>query len=83
MASRLRETSIQKEDGEWILPNAYDVYEDYMESTGDEIRLPKAAIEYIKDHGMNRISTFVPHFVPHLHSGSSNKNSGVSAKAGS
>lgn len=83
MASRLRETTIQKEDGEWILPNAYDVYEDYMESTGDEIRLPKAAIEYIKDHGMNQNSTFVPHFVPHLHSGSSNKNSGVSAKAGS
>lgn len=83
MASRLRETSIQKEDGEWILPKASDVYEDYMNSTGDEIRLPKAALEYIKDHEMNRISTFAPHFAPHLFLDSSNTNSGVSANAGS
>ena len=83
MASRLRETSIQKEDGTWILPTAADVYEDYMESTGDEIRLPKAALEYLKAHQMNLKSEFVPHFVPHLLLGSSDKNSGVSAHAGS
>lgn len=79
MASRLRETSIQKEDGTWILPTAADVYEDYMESTGDEIRLPKAALEYLKAHQMNLKSEFVPHLLL----GSSDKNSGVSAHAGS
>ena len=50
MASRLHETSIRKLDGEWILPTAADVYEDYMLSTGSEIRLPKAAEAYLRMH---------------------------------
>ena len=83
MASRLRETSIQKEDGAWILPTAADVYEDYMESTGNEIRLPKAALEYLKAHQMNLKSEFVPHFAPHLFLHASSENAGVSAHAGS
>lgn len=41
--SRLRETSVRREDGDWILPDAEDVWEDYLTSEGEEIRLPKAA----------------------------------------
>ena len=83
MASRLRETSIQKEDGTWILPTAADVYEDYMESTGDEIRLPKAALEYLKAHQMNLNTEFVPQVAPQLFKPFAGTNREVSAKAGS
>ena len=83
MASRLHETSIQKENGEWILPLASDVYEDYMNSTGDEIRLPKAAIKHLKDHEMKRDLSLVPHFAPHMSQSTSHTPPRASAAAGS
>ncbi len=49
-ASRLRETSVQREDGSWIQPEAREVYEDYLMSEGESIALPRAAIEYLKSH---------------------------------
>lgn len=89
MASRLRETSIQKEDGEWILPTAADVYEDYMESTGSEIRLPKAAQDYLREHQTHQASQtnlssgFVPQVAPQFFRPFAGTNREVSAKAGS
>ena len=89
MASRLRETTIQKEDGEWILPTAADIYEDYMESTGSEIRLPKAAQDYLREHQTHQASQtnlssgFVPQVAPQFFRPFAGTNREVSAKAGS
>ena len=46
-AARLHETSVKRENGEWILPTAEDVFKDYMQSTGDQILLPAEARAYL------------------------------------
>ena len=54
MAWRLRETSVQRADGTWILPRAEEVYADYFHSSANEIRLPAAAVEYLRSVGRDR-----------------------------
>lgn len=54
LAWRLRETSVQRSDGTWILPKAEEVYVDYLHSEGAEIRLPAAAVEYLRSVGRDR-----------------------------
>ena len=54
LAWRLRETSVQRSDGTWIRPQAEEVYADYLHSEGAEIRLPAAAVEYLRSVGRDR-----------------------------
>lgn len=48
-ASRLRETSVQREDGSWIEPTAVEVYEDYLYSEGGRVALPREAEIYLQN----------------------------------
>ena len=48
-ASRLRETSVQREDGTWIEPTAVEVYEDYLYSKGGRVALPREAEIYLQN----------------------------------
>jgi hypothetical protein len=39
--SRLKETTVRLPDGTWHLPAAEDIFNDYMFSTGDDVRVSK------------------------------------------
>ncbi|MBO5658762.1 MAG: nitronate monooxygenase [Duodenibacillus sp.] len=39
--SRLKETTVRLPDGTWHLPSAEDIFNDYMFSTGDDVRVSK------------------------------------------